>query len=43
MRFGFGDVAGSPCLVAAQVAHVLGQRGWAGPFRRCSACPTRWP
>jgi hypothetical protein len=43
MRFGFGDVAGSPCLVAAQVAHVLGQRDWAGPFRRCSACPTRWP
>lgn len=42
MRFGFGDVAGSPCLVAAQVAHVLGQRGWTGPFQRCSACPTRW-
>ncbi|MGI3783071.1 MAG: type IV toxin-antitoxin system AbiEi family antitoxin domain-containing protein, partial [Janthinobacterium lividum] len=30
MRFGFGDVAGSPCLVAAQVAQVLGQRGWGG-------------
>ena len=42
MRFGFGDVAGSPCLVAAQVAQVLGQRGWAGSFRRCPACPTRW-
>ena len=42
MRFGFGDVAGSPCLVAAQVAQVLGQRGWPGPFRRCPACPTRW-
>ena len=42
MRFGFGDVAGGPCLVAAQVAQVLGQRGWPGPFRRCPACPTRW-
>ncbi len=42
MRFGFGDVAGSPCLVAAQVAQVLAQRGWPGPFRRCSDCPTRW-
>ncbi|HEY0238129.1 MAG TPA: type IV toxin-antitoxin system AbiEi family antitoxin domain-containing protein [Friedmanniella sp.] len=42
MRFGFGDVAGSPCLVAAQVAQVLGQRGWPGPFRRCPDCPTRW-
>ena len=43
MRYGFGDVAGSPCLVAAQVAQVLGQRGWSGPFRRCSACPSQWP
>lgn len=42
MRFGFGDVAGSPCLVAAQVAQVLGQRGWPGRFRRCPACPDRW-
>ena len=41
MRFGFGDVAGSPCLVAAQVAQVLNQRGWPGPFSRCRACPTR--
>jgi len=43
MRYGFGDVAGSPCLVAAQVAQVLAQRGWTGRFRPCSACPTRWP
>lgn len=42
MRFGFGDVAGSPCVVVAQVAQVLGQRGWPGPFRRCPACPNRW-
>ena len=42
MRFGFGDVAGSPCHVAAQVAHVLARRGWPGPFRRCPACPTRY-
>ena len=42
MRFGFGDVAGEPCRVAAQVAHLLGQRGWPGPIRRCAACPTRW-
>ena len=42
MRFGFGDVAGEPCLVAAQVGQLLAQRGWPGPFRRCGACPTRW-
>jgi very-short-patch-repair endonuclease len=42
MRFGFGDVAGEPCRVAAQVAQVLGQRGWLGLFQRCPACPARW-
>jgi hypothetical protein len=42
MRLGFGDVAGSPCVVAAHVAQVLVQRGWPGPFRRCPDCPARW-
>lgn len=42
MRYGFGDVAGQPCLVASEVGRVLGQRGWTGPFRRCSACPGEW-
>ena len=34
MRFGFGDVAGSPCLVAAQVAQCWEAR-LDGSFRRC--------
>ncbi|MFL6063104.1 MAG: hypothetical protein ACJ72G_00365 [Friedmanniella sp.] len=38
LRYGFGDVAGSPCLVALQVAEVLLTRGWPGPFRRCPDC-----
>jgi hypothetical protein len=39
LRYGFGDVAGVPCLVAQQVGGVLLARGWPGPFRRCPACP----
>jgi hypothetical protein len=39
LRFGWLDVTRSPCLVAAQVAQVLGVRGYPGA-RPCSpACP----
>ncbi|HEY1616493.1 MAG TPA: hypothetical protein VGG25_02685 [Streptosporangiaceae bacterium] len=39
LRFGWLDVTQSPCLVAAQVAQVLGLRGYSGG-RSCSpACP----
>jgi hypothetical protein len=39
MRFSWLDVTKNPCLVAAQVATVLSQRGYA-KFRPCSAdCP----
>jgi hypothetical protein len=40
LRYGFGDLFGRPCLVAAQVADVLQFRGWPGHPRRCSPqCP----
>ncbi|MGI3783747.1 MAG: type IV toxin-antitoxin system AbiEi family antitoxin domain-containing protein [Janthinobacterium lividum] len=43
VRYGFGDVAGSPCDVAWEVARLLEMRGWRGPFTRCKRCPTvRW-
>lgn len=35
LRYGWGDVTGSPCQVAGQVAAVLVQRGWDGAARRC--------
>ena len=39
LRYGWSDVTGQPCRVAAQVAAVLTQRGWPGSARRCgSAC-----
>lgn len=38
LRFGFADVAGSPCVVAWQVAAVLAARGWSGQLRRCPHC-----
>jgi very-short-patch-repair endonuclease len=36
LRFGWSDVTGRRCDVAAQVAAILAQRGWPGPVRRCS-------
>jgi hypothetical protein len=40
LRYSWSDVTGQPCQVAAQIASILGQRGWAGPVRRCSpGCP----
>jgi hypothetical protein len=37
LRYGWSDVTGHPCRVAAQVAAVLAQRGWPGPPRRCGS------
>lgn len=42
LRYGFGDVAGQPCLVAREVGQLLDQRGWQGSPERCPACPDRW-
>lgn len=40
LRYGYRDLAASPCLVAAQISEVLRLRGWAKRPRRCSpACP----
>ena len=39
VRCGFGDVAGSPCDVASEVAQLLLMRGWPGPFVPCRRCP----
>jgi very-short-patch-repair endonuclease len=36
LRYGWSDVTGRSCGVAAEVADVLAQRGWPGPVRRCS-------
>ena len=36
LRYGWSDVTGRRCAVAAQVADLLAQRGWPGPVRRCS-------
>jgi very-short-patch-repair endonuclease len=42
LRYGWSDVTGQPCQVAAQIAAVLSQRGWPGRARRCgSACAVR--
>ena len=38
LRYGYRDVFGSPCEVAAQVAENLARRGWPGPFGRCQRC-----
>lgn len=39
LRYGWGEVVGKPCEVAAQVATILRQRGWKGEFHRCPRCP----
>ncbi|WP_328461785.1 type IV toxin-antitoxin system AbiEi family antitoxin domain-containing protein [Actinoplanes sp. NBC_00393] len=39
LRYGAADIRENPCGVAAQVAEVLRQRGWAGRRQRCqSSC-----
>lgn len=41
LRYGWADVTGHPCHIAAEVAQVLACRGWAGAARPCSAaCPS---
>jgi hypothetical protein len=37
LRYGWSDVTGQPCQVAAQVAAVLARRGWPGPPGRCGS------
>ncbi|WP_462417266.1 hypothetical protein [Kytococcus sp. Marseille-QA3725] len=37
LRFGWHDVVGRPCAVAADVAGCLQRNGWAGRPRRCGA------
>ncbi|NJC73286.1 hypothetical protein HC031_26720 [Planosporangium thailandense] len=36
LRYGWADVVGQPCAVAAQVATVLRASGWRGAPRRCA-------
>ena len=37
LRYGWKDVAGSPCATAAQGGRLLASRGWQGRLRRCPA------
>jgi hypothetical protein len=43
LRYGWSDVSGQPCQVAAQIAAVLTQRGWPDRPRRCGAACTLRP
>ena len=36
LRYGWADVAGRPCMVAAEVAATLRRQGWKGVCRPCS-------
>jgi very-short-patch-repair endonuclease len=38
LRYGYRDVVGSPCAVAAQVAANLARRGWTGSRAACHRC-----
>jgi very-short-patch-repair endonuclease len=35
LRYSWADVTGRPCLVAAEIAAILRQRGWAGTISSC--------
>jgi hypothetical protein len=37
LRYGWRDVVGDPCGVAAQVAVLLTARGWSGTPQPCGA------
>jgi hypothetical protein len=39
LRYSWSDVVERPCQVAAEVAAVLGTRGWPGTPRNCPDCP----
>ena len=41
LRYSGADVTQRSCLVAAQIAAVLQQRGWTGELIRCPDCPPR--
>lgn len=41
VRIGWGQVFHTPCRTAAQLAELLGRRGWTGQVRRCPQCPSR--
>jgi very-short-patch-repair endonuclease len=43
LRYGWADITQRPCAVAIEIAQVLRQQGWPGPFRRCPRCPTPLP
>lgn len=38
LRFGWDDVTGHPCAVAAQIGATLRARGWIGQVARCPQC-----
>ncbi len=38
LRFGWQQVVGSPCAVAAKVARALQNGGWSGSMGRCRRC-----
>lgn len=38
LRYGWGEVATSPCMVAGQTAAALQVRGWQGTLRACRRC-----
>jgi len=40
LRYGWADVVGRPCDVAAQIAAVLHRKGWSGRLARCPRCRT---
>ena len=39
LRYNWADITVRSCLVAAEIAAVLQQRGWTGHLRRCPRCP----
>ncbi|WP_152361501.1 type IV toxin-antitoxin system AbiEi family antitoxin domain-containing protein [Microlunatus speluncae] len=43
LRYGYGDVVGSPCRVAHQLAANLALRGWPGPLTPCEGCRAIMP
>jgi hypothetical protein len=44
LRYGWVDITTDPCRVAAEISHVLQQRGWTGYPRPCGpGCPAPSP
>jgi hypothetical protein len=44
LRYSWADVTTDPCRVAAEISHVLQQRGWTGHPRPCGpTCPASAP